>query len=180
MQTAIYRFNIYYLYGLITGLVLLVGCKSPEQRRVDDMIGGMRLHIASGIRQRQTQEPVIIAGVSIYTDKQFFADERSLTGCQVYDSEGGGFTMRFDFNLHGKLALEAATADNPEKQIAIFIQYGEKKLDKASWVAAPRIRKRMSEGVLEFSPAVDRQSAEDMALALSNTIKEQEKPLANW
>jgi hypothetical protein len=67
--------------------------------------------------------------------------------------------------------LEQYTASNPGKRVAIFSQFG-KKLDQARWLAAPVIYRRISDGVLTFTPDTDLKEAEEIELGLNNHAKE--------
>lgn len=174
MQTGMRVFNTYLAVLLVA---LAVGCKTAEERRLGKLMTTMRLHVASEIRQRITQEPIQVAGVDIYVNSDFFLDERSVDSASVVDSPGGGFRMRLDLNTHGRMALESATVSHPNMHIAVFAQFGTKELDKASWLACPRITGRITDGILEFSPSIDRASAEDIAQGLNNVAKERNKPL---
>ncbi len=88
--------------------------------------------------------------------------------------------MRIEFNDHGRMALESVTAANPSRLIVIFTQFGTDELDKGSWLAAPRIPRRVSDGVLVFTPSVPREVAEDIVLGLNNVAAKQKKLLADW
>lgn len=174
------RFNLYFALALTAGVLLATGCLTPEERRERKMLATLRLHLSARPTERELREPVIIAGTTVYVEKAFFIDERSLASATIIDSPDGGFSMRLEFDDHGRMSLESVTAANPSRQIVIFTQFGAEQLDKGSWLAAPRIPRRISDGVLVFTPGVSREIAEDIVLGLSNVVKKQNQLLADW
>jgi hypothetical protein len=180
MRMLNWRFNLYFTVAVAAGVLLATGCLTPEERRDRKMQTTLRMHLSARSSETELREPVIIAGTTIYVEKAFFLDERSLESASIVDSPGGGFSMRLEFNDHGRMSLESTTAANPSRQIAIFVQFGADELDQGSWLAAPRIPRRISDGVLVFTPGVSREAAEDIVLGLSNVIAKQKQYLADW
>ena len=77
----------------------------------------------------------------------------------------------------GKWLLEQKTTTNPGKHIAIFAEWG-KKLKESRWLAAPVIPRRISNGVLTFTPDATREEMEQLVLGLNNLaakMSEQDK-----
>ena len=72
--------------------------------------------------------------------------------------------------IDGTVLLEECTAANRGRRIAIFSQFGEKIKDYR-WLAAPVITRRISDGVLVFTPDATREEAEEIALGLNNVSK---------
>lgn len=175
-----WRFNLIFTAAVGLTLLLACGCLTPEERRQRKMQATLRLHLSARPSETELREPVIIAGTTIYVERAFFLDERSLESASIVDSPGGGFSMRLEFNDHGRIALESVTAGNPGRLIAIFTQFGADELNQGSWLAAPRIPRRITDGVLVFTPGVERAAAEDIVLGLSNVAAKQKKLLADW
>jgi preprotein translocase subunit SecD len=180
MRMADSRFNPYLVLTLAVSFLLATGCLTPEEKRQRKMQAALRMHLSAPPNQTELREPVIIAGTTIYVEKAFFLDERSLESAAIVESPGGGFSMRLEFNDHGRMTLESITAANPGRQIAIFTQFGAEQLDKGSWLAAPRIPRRLSDGVIVFSPGVSRETAEEIVLGLNNVATAQKKLLSDW
>jgi hypothetical protein len=180
MRLTYLRFNLYFLLTLGVSVLLTTGCLTPEEKRDRKMQATLRMHLSARPTETELREPVVIAGTTVYVEKAFFLDERSLSSATIVDSAGGGFSLRLEFNDHGRMTLESVTASNPSRQIAIFTQFGAEKLDKGSWLAAPRIPRRLSDGVIVFTPGVSREAAEDIVLGLSNVIAKQNQLLADW
>jgi hypothetical protein len=180
MRMAGVPFNPYLALTLFAALLLATGCLTPEEKRQRKMQATLRMHLSALPNQTELREPVIIAGTTIYVEKAFFLDERSLDSAAIVDSPGGGYSIRLEFNDHGRMTLESTTASHPGRQIAIFTQFGADQLDKGSWLAAPRIPRRVSDGVLVFAPGVSRETAEDIVLGLNNVAAAQKKLLSDW
>ncbi len=173
-------FNLYFFLALTAGLLLASGCRTPEERRQRKMQATLRMHLSARPTETELREPVQIAGTTVYVEKAFFLDERSLERASLVDSPSGGFSIRLEFNDHGRMTLESITASNPGRLIAIFTQFGAEKLDRGSWLGAPRIPHRISDGVIVFTPGVTREVAEEIVLGLENVATKQKKLLSNW
>jgi hypothetical protein len=172
------RFCTFNIYLALLSWLLLPGCQSPEERRARKTLATLRFHLSALPTQQELREPVQIAGVTLHVEKAFFLDERSVDQAKVVDLDNGGFVIRIEFNDHGRFSLESVSGSNPGRQIAIFAQWGAEKLNKGSWLAAPRIPRRISDGVLVFTPAVSRQDADELVLGLNNVAAEMKKPLS--
>jgi hypothetical protein len=177
MQPAFLRFNIYLV---LVALLLAAGCRTPEERRARKMESTLRLHLTARPGETEFREPVQIAGVTLYVERAFFLDERSVDEAQVLDAPDGGFLIRIAFNTHGRMMLESVSGSNPGRQIVIFSHFGDKKSSRAAWLAAPRIPRRISDGVLVFSPSLPRDLAEDIVQGLNNVALKQSRWLAPW
>jgi preprotein translocase subunit SecD len=180
MRMPHWRFNLYFSVALAAIVLLAAGCLTPEERRQRKMQATLRMHLSARPNETELREPVIVAGTTLYVEKAFFLDERSIEQVSIVDAPGGGFSIRLEFNDHGRMVLESVTAANPGRQIAIFTQFGAQALDQASWLAAPRIPRRITDGVIVFTPGVSREAAEEIVLGLSNVAAKQKKLLSDW
>ena len=72
--------------------------------------------------------------------------------------------------MTGTALLEQCTTRNRGRRIAIFSQFGEKMKDYR-WLAAPVISRRITDGVLVFTPDATREEAEEIAAGLNNVAK---------
>jgi hypothetical protein len=180
MRMPDWRFNLFFLFTLGITILLATGCRTPEERRQRKMKATLRMHLSARSGETELREAVVIAGTTVYVEKAFFLDERSLDNASIVDSPGGGFSIRLAFNDHGRMVLESITAANPSRLIAIFTQFGADTLDQGSWLAAPRIPRRLSDGLIVFTPSVSREIAEEIVLGLENVAAEQKKLLSDW
>jgi hypothetical protein len=172
------RFNIYLL-----GLALLVpvtGCQSPESARAKQ-IATFRLHLAVTPDGTHFSEPVPIYRANptmVNIDRSAFLTEGSIAGARVISDELGGYSLQVQFDPRGTYLLEQYTAMYPGKRFAIFGEFGEK-MEQHRWLGAPIIPRRISNGILTFTPDATREEAEQIAIGLNNVAIQsgnQEKP----
>jgi len=71
--------------------------------------------------------------------------------------------------------LESITTANRGKRIAIFTQFGVEKAAKQRWLAAPMIARRLTDGVLIFTPNATREEADEIVLGLNNVASKIKK-----
>lgn len=165
------RFNIN--LALLGVLALLVGCQSPEKK----MRTQLRVHLeANRDASGRTQ------AVPVYRDKPFmvnvekapFLGETQVAEAKVTDDALGGFSLAIKFERRGTWLLEEYSGANLGKRFAIFCQFpGEGKDEKPidRWLAAPVITKRISDGVLVFTPDATRSEALRIVRGLNNEAK---------
>ena len=77
-------------------------------------------------------------------------DEGSIAQAMVLDIEGG-FLIKIQLDKRGTWVLENITASNLGKRLVIHSQFGSDR-----WLAAPVIQRRISDGVLTFTPDANR------------------------
>ncbi len=172
------RFNIYLLgLAVVAGFT---GCQTPEKKQ-DKELATLRLHIEVSRDDLGLWETVPVfrsSPVMITVNRQPFLNEGDVAEARVLDDSMGGFSLSIKFEQMGARLLEQYTATNPGRRIAIYSQFGEKgELNR--WLAAPVIGRRISDGLISFTPDATRAEAERIANALNNVaIKNgnQEKP----
>ena len=168
------RFNIIFLS---LAFALLAGCRSPEK---DKLYSSLRVHLEVFADGTGLNAPVPVyranpAMVNVETTP--FLTEAFIEEAKVVDTRGG-FALQLRFGQRGTWLLEQYTASHPRQRLAIFGSYGKKKLEAARWLAAPIITRRVSDGVLTFTPDAERDEAEQFALGLNNVSKELKKRLS--
>lgn len=171
MEIRAVRFNIYYSGLLMLAAAMLAGCQSPD-RKERKQTGVLRLHmeITQSLPDRSSQVPVYRAKpLMVNVDKQPFLTEFELESVRVVDDENG-FSLELKFTKRGSWLLENATADNPGRRIAVFVQFGAEG-ENLRWLAAPRPAGRIADGTLKFTPDATREEALQIALALNNVVK---------
>ncbi len=168
-------FNTYLAFG---ALLCGFGCKSPEQRKLDKLSTAFWLHLEAPASQRDTNRvhAVSIAGADLWVDKTPFLTENDVDSAAVVDTTDGGFAMRVVYNDHGKLVLDTVTSANRGRHILIYANYGVKKETKTVWLAAPLIVRRVADGVIVFTPSVERPEADEIIRGLKNAAAEAKKP----
>ena len=74
--------------------------------------------------------------------------------------------MSIQFDHQGTLLLEQYSTLNRGRKFAIFTQFGDK-LKESRWLAAPIISRRITDGLLMFTPDATREEAEQIARGLN-------------
>jgi preprotein translocase subunit SecD len=164
-------FNIYLL--LVLGLTW--GCHSPD-RKQKSQVSTLRVHLETNPtgteRTRQAsvyREHPFVMNI----EKDCFLSEANVSEARVVE-EMGGFDLRIKFNSQGSRLLEQYSAANRGKHFAIFSQFTgdpEGKKLEARWLAAPKISKRLADGVLTFAPDATKEEAQQIAIGLNNAAR---------
>jgi len=66
--------------------------------------------------------------------------------------------------------LEQRSVDSRGQRFAIFCQFGPD-LKESRWLAAPIVARRITDGVLVFTPDATRAEAEEIVLGLNNIAR---------
>jgi hypothetical protein len=163
-------FNIYLLTAL--GVALACGCASSGDKQSKKQLSTLRLHLECGSDQTKATESIPIyreKPIWVNVQKQPFLTEANIAGAALVD-EVGGFVIRLKFDGDGIVLLEDCTISNRGRRIAIFSQFADK-LKDYRWLAAPVITRRISDGVLVFTPDTTREEAGEIVLGLNNVAK---------
>lgn len=165
-------FNTYLLVALMTAILAVCGCQSTPNKPSKKLLSTLRLHLEASFDGTKANEPVPIyreKPVWVRVDKMPFLTEGNVMSASVIDVVGG-FALRIQFDHDGTVLLEETTATNRGRKIAIFSQFGQQIKDYR-WLAAPVINRRISDGVLTFTPDATREEAEEIAVGLNNVSK---------
>jgi hypothetical protein len=167
-------FNIYLLAA-----TLLLGCKSPqekidkaESRKQKKEMSTLWLHLEAPADGSGRAEPVPILRASpvlVNVLKSPFLDERDILQAKLA-GHMNGFVIQVQFNDHGTLVLDGISSSNKGKRIAIMSQFGD-----VRWLAAPVLSKRITNGVLTFTPDATREEAERIVRGLNNAAEKLKK-----
>ena len=163
------RFNLYLSWLL--AMALLGGCRTAEgKRRHQPTV--FRIH--QEVHHDGTSEnlPVPIyrqSPVMVNVEKIPFLSELNVSEAKVIDVIGG-FAISVQFDRQGVWLLEEHSIASRGRRFAIHAQWG-KKLKEARWLAAPVISRRISDGVLTFTPDSTREEADEIVLGLNNVAR---------
>ncbi len=168
-------FNIY----LLATALLLIGCKSPEQKRESAEMrkekkefSSIRVHLEGNVDAAgKTTEVTILraAPVLINVLDSNFLDERDVKLATIIEN-AGGFAVKIQFNDHGVFALDVMSTSNKGRRIAIFSDFGE-----ARWLAAPVMVRPIKDGVIVFTPDATREETARFVRGVNNTVKKLHK-----
>jgi preprotein translocase subunit SecD len=165
------RFNTYLMVAVAAGLAGW-GCQSIEKLTTPKLLSSLRLFIESPLDGTAAKEKVPIyreKPVWVTIDQLPVLTEGNVMGAIVVD-EVGGYALKIQFDRRGTELLEQLTSSNRGRRVAILSQFGEKIKDYR-WLAAPIITRRISDGVLVFTPDATREEAEEIARGLNNVSK---------
>jgi hypothetical protein len=112
-------------------------------------------------------------------EKLPFLTEAFLSGAALVDTPDGGYSIRAEYDHHGKLVLDATTSEYKLRRIVVYAEWGQKRKEEEAQtrhLAAPMITHRLSEGVITFTPAATRDEAADIVAGLKNVATENMKP----
>jgi hypothetical protein len=109
----------------------------------------------------------------INIEKEAFLDQRDVVKAAVTE-ELGGFGLRIQFDPQGSLLLEQYTGSNSGRRLVIFAQFvctTNAQMVESRWLGAPRITRRISDGVLVFTPDATREETTQIVLGLNNVAR---------
>lgn len=172
------RFNLYLC--LVLALAVGYGCQTAEGKK-KKQLSTLRVHLEVN-RDASTNRNELIDvprdnPIHLNVQKAPFISEANIRQAMVTNVLGG-FELRLQFDRQGSWLLEQVTAGNPAKRLAIFSQWTvppDYKVNQGRWLAAPQIRRRITDGVLLFTPDASREEAEQIALGLNNLAKKSKK-----
>lgn len=171
MTTRFARFNFYLL--VLLPLAVLCGCV-PLETKPKGPVAALRLHLQVNPDGNDRSSPVPIGRdtpVMINVEKFPFLDERDVASAKVIGSVGG-FAMQIAFDRRGSLLLEQCSIGSKGRCCAVFCQFGEAKAPTSRWLAAPLLSRRITDGVLVFTPDATREEAEQIAAGLNKVAKQ--------
>jgi preprotein translocase subunit SecD len=161
------RFNIYLL--CLALLSPAAGCRSPESRR-EKQLATFRVHVEVNPDGAGLSEAIPIYRAHptlVNVDRGPILTEGNVAEARVSLDTLNGFALQIQLDPRGTLLLEQYTAMNSGKRFAIYADFGEK-LAEHRWLGAPIIARRISNGVLTFTPDATRDEAEEIARGLNN------------
>ena len=167
MKVLARQFNIYLALAILMGVVC--GCQTSPQDKVDAVL---RVHIEENPDPAGTSKTISVLRsdpVLVTIKKEPILTEANIVTAKVMDATGG-FDIEIKFDENGTWLLEQYSAANPGRHQVIFGQWGDK-LAYGRWLAAPVITRRISGGVLAFTPDCSREEADQLVLGLNNATK---------
>jgi hypothetical protein len=157
-------FNSYLV--LVVGLIggLAAGCASTGKKK----LSSLSLHLEANPDGSPRTQSVIIGRAQPFTlgiESAPFLTEYHLVDASVVDVMGNHQIM-LQFDRQGSWLLEQYSVAGKSKQFAVFCQFPEPR-----WLAAPVFTKRISDGMLVFTPDATREEAERIVKGLNLAIK---------
>jgi hypothetical protein len=162
------RFNLYLCMALPLAAALGAGCRSEaHKRKYQPSTLSICVEVHADASNPSEHVPIYRQHPFIVNvDKQPILNELNVVQAQVVDVVGG-FAIRLQFDRQGTWILEQNSIDHRGARFAIYCEFGEK-LKEKRWLAAPIVSRRISDGVLVFTPDATREEADQVVLGLSN------------
>ena len=155
-------FNIYLSLALVSAGM---ACKTTEEKKHAKEASTLRLHLevnADGT-ERNSGVPIYRANpILVNVEREPFLTEGDVQEASVVEATGG-FLIRIQFTRHGTLVLENITTSKKGRRMAIQSQFGQ-----ARWLGAPMISRRITNGLLTFTPDATREEADRIVRGLNN------------
>jgi preprotein translocase subunit SecD len=170
-------FNTYLWAAL--AMALSCGCQNVEPWH-EKHLSTLGVHLEANRDTTERNELVPISRehpFMVNVQKSPFLDQGHVKQATIIDGKGG-FALSLQFDRRGAWLLEQYSGANLGKHFVIFSQFAippEAKLNQGRWLAAPRIDKRITDGVLNFTPDATREEAEQIVLGLNNVAKQLKK-----
>jgi preprotein translocase subunit SecD len=161
--------NIYLALGCVACLVN--GCSGPE-RAHKRVAATLAVHLETGASNGDRAMTISLFRnnpLQMMVEKNAFISEAFISEAHVI-SVMDGFAITIQFDRRGSLLLEQYSAGNRGRRLAIHAEFG-KDLEQNRWLGAPLISKRISDGVLTFTPDATREEADQIVLGLNNVAK---------
>jgi len=151
-------------------LALFCGCQTDKNK---DKVAALRVHLQVNPNDAGVTSTVTVLRsdpVSVTIGQDPVLTEANILAARIIDTPGG-FAMEIQFDESATLMLEQYSAANPGRHFVIFGQWGPK-LVNGRWLAAPLITRRLSNGLLAFTPDISRSEADQLVLGLNNVAKQ--------
>lgn len=176
MKSPFSRFNTY-LLALLAGLLATTwGCastKRSERLAVKPPFIQAHLEVHPDGTKKNGPVPIGRRGqFRVNVEESPFLSGGHLRQGWIIDDGLGGFFMRLQFNRQGTWLLEQYSTANKGKRSAILAVYDKKRL----WLAAPLMTNRIADGVLTFTPDLERPEAERLIKQLNQKAKRLQSP----
>lgn len=170
------RINIYFCFCIALGLIIASGCNTPEQKEKKKKAKEttlIELHMEMNRGDNASDTEVVAINrdppIHITVSKEPFIDTTDVEEAVLVE-DLGGFAIKVKFNWRGTQLLEGMTTAERGHRIAVFSTFGPSR-----WLASPVIQKRITDGVLTFTPDASREEAERIVRGLNNVAKKLKK-----
>jgi len=168
-------------------MVALCGCKSADKKadekaehkpdyKEKKLAATLQIYLENRNDLPEHQRSVSVirsTPVQLKIQKSPFVTEAFLDEAQVVDTRAD-FVIMLKFDRHGRLTLEQYSSLNLGRHFVIFSQFGAG-VHQSRWLAAPLIQKRITDGVLTFTPDASREEAEEIVKGLNNVAEKAKK-----
>ena len=180
------RFNTYLILALIAGGAVCAlpaadapsgtnqtKSAKPDKKKKDTKYSTLRLHLEAdrdGSTNRSGTVPIMRSDpMMVNVEKAPFLTEALVVSATVVESLGG-FEIKIQLDRQGTWLLENITTGNRGRRIAILSQFNDTR-----WLAAPKIDRRITDGVLTFTPDATKEEAQRIVKGLNEVARKAKK-----
>jgi len=172
-------FNTYLLLAAVVGSLCACGTTSKRKN-----FSALRIHLETNRDGTDRSKAVPILrdkSQMINVESAPFLAEGNVAEAKLVD-EVGGFAVEIKFERRGVWLLESYTTANRGRRLAIYAEFAdpadpERKKIVSRWLAAPLVQKRISDGVLTFTPDASREEMTEWVRGLNLLAK---KLASSW
>src|SRR6185503_19419730 len=159
MASRLCRFNAYLVVALLS--IGCAGCRSLKKKEASTF----RVHVEVAQDGTDMNAPVPVYRqnpIYVNVENAPFLTEAHISKASVVDALGS-FQIMIQFDRRGTWLLEQYSTAHRGRRVAIFSQFGQ-----VRWLAAPVMNKRITDGLLVFTPDATREESERIVLGLNN------------
>jgi preprotein translocase subunit SecD len=176
MMIGRWRFNRNLLLAVALAAAVS-GCSTSKKKDKDGPFALISVHLESGpdTTLQETEDASVLRSspIPFKVLKEPIVTEVDVERARTVD-EIGGYAIELTLRQHGAWVLEEYTTENPSRHLVIYSEFGEK-MKEHRWLAAPKINRRNSTGVLTFTPDASQEEINQIVLGLNNTAKKLDK-----
>jgi preprotein translocase subunit SecD len=166
MASRLCRFNAYLVVALLS--MCCAGCRSMKKKEASTFRA--HLEVTQDGTDKNAPVPVYRQNpMYVNVENRAFLTEAHISKASVVDALGS-FQIMIQLDRRGTWLLEQYTTAHRGRRIAIFSQF-----DEVRWLAAPVMNKRITDGLLVFTPDATREESERIVMGLNNVAKELQK-----
>lgn len=159
------RFNTY----LLLLACALCGCETTRSK-ADKAQARLTVTVESNREAKGRSESITVSRaqpITLNIQSSALLNETHVAEARIMETFAG-FTILIQFDSMGTHLLEQFTAQYSGRRFAIAAQFGEKEM-QMRWLAAPILNRRITDGILAFTPDASREEAELIVRGLNNT-----------
>jgi hypothetical protein len=156
-------FNAFLLFCLAG---LGAACHTPGSH---EKLAGISVYMESIPDGSDRNGPIVIGRsipIQVNVDREAFLTEKNLKEASVVETNGL-YSIELQFDQKGTWLLEQYSIANRGRRAAVLGAWGERR-----WLGAPRLERRISDGVLVFTPDATREEAVKLVEGLNRSAKE--------
>lgn len=169
------RFNIILLsFAVVLGLC---ACSTTGKK---NKFSALRIHLETARDGTDRNKPVPLfrdKSQLVNIESSPFLSEGNVSEARIVEAVGG-FAVEIQFERRGAWLLETYSTANRGRRFAIYAEFKDPADPKQvinRWIAAPLIQKRVTSGILSFTPDATRAEAEEFVKGLNLLAKKMEK-----